>query len=328
MLPPRTARVTSVALVVAAATLLVACSKAPAPANPNAGAKVGVLLVAHGSKSATWTGMVETLAKGLEASSAKLGVAGTKLAYITESKPSIADEMRAFDQEGYDEVVVTPLLIGNESERINTYVHYLAGIRSEARVIKQLKNEGYDIYYPRARVSLTPALSESDALKKNILRRVLALKGEGSGEDLGVVLVGYGDKVFGQQMEGYMTAIGRYLKIKSDIDTVAFAFCGNLVDYSGEPVVKVINEVLELEDEVLVVPVLLGVDEMLQTNTIQAAINAIPTSSKVRYQPDAVLPDPEVTEWLGEKIAEAVQRSRGAGADAVDAPNRSCKPDC
>ena len=205
---------------------------------------------------------------------------------------------------------------------------YLAGVRSESKVIKQLENEGFDIYYPRARVSLTPALSESDALKKNVLRRVEALKGQDSGEDMAVVLVGYGDQVFGQQMEEYMEAIGRYLKIKTDIDTVAFAFCGKLVDYSGEPVVRVIGEALELEEEVLVVPVLLGVDEMLQVNTIQAAINAVPTSSKVRYQQDAVLPDPEVTEWLTEKVQEAVQRSRGAGGETIPAPSRSCEPDC
>jgi sirohydrochlorin ferrochelatase len=315
-------------ITVVAALVLTACGGGgPAPA-PGAESKVGVLLVAHGSKSSSWVGMIDALAGDIRAGAAKQGISAVRLAYITETKPSIADEMRAFDAEGIDEVIVAPLLIGNESVRINTYVHFLAGIRSESKVIKQLENEGFDIYYPRARVSLTPALSESDALKKNVLRRVEALKGEGSGEDMAVVLVGYGDQVFGQQMEEYMEGIGRYLKIKTDIDTIAFAFCGKLVDYSGEPVVKVIDEVLELEEEVLVVPVLLGVDEMLQVNTIQAAINAVPTSSKVRYRQDAVLPDPEVTEWLGEKIAEAVQRIRDAGGATVPAPSRSCAPDC
>ena len=309
------------------ALVLAACGRAPEPPAVN-DVRVGVLLVAHGSDSSTWTGMVEQLAGQIRDAAPGLGVDGVRLSYIVETKPSIAEEMRAFDSEGYDEVVVVPLLIGNESERINTYVHYLAGIRSEANVLKQLENEGFEIYYPRARLSLTPALSESDALKKNILRRVQALQGNDSGDDLGVVLVGYGDKVFGQQMEEYMSAIGRYLKVKTPIDTVAFAFCGKLVDYSGEPVVRVINEVLELEDQVLVVPVLLGVDEMLQVNTIQAAVNAIETSSKVRYQGDAVLPDPRIAEWLEEKIGEAVKRIRVAGGDTIDAPNRSCKPDC
>jgi hypothetical protein len=119
-----------------------------------------------------------------------------------------------------------------------------------------------------------------------------------------------------------MEGIGRYLKTKTRVDTVAFAFCGQLVDYSGEPVVEAINEVLELEKEVIVIPVLLAVDEMLQVNTIQAAINAIPTSSKVRYKPDAVLPDTEVNEWLVEQVQEAVNRIRAAGGEMVPAPNR------
>jgi hypothetical protein len=112
------------------------------------------------------------------------------------------------------------------------------------------------------------------------------------------------------------------------MDTVAYAFCGRLTDYSGAPVVEAINELLELENEVLVVPVLLGVDEMLQRDTIQAAVNAVATSSKVRYKQDAVLPDPVVNEWVIEKIQEAVQRIQDAGGQTVPSPNRSCKPDC
>ncbi|CAG0939647.1 hypothetical protein GPROT2_00669 [Gammaproteobacteria bacterium] len=139
---------------------------------------------------------------------------------------------------------------------------------------------------------------------------------------MAIVLVGYGDQVYGQQMSDIMEGIGRYLKIKTDIDTVAFAFCGKLTDYSGAPVVEVINEVLDLEQQVLVVPVLVGVDEMLQVNTIQAAVNAVPTSSKVRYKPDAVLPDPVVNEWVVTKVQEAVQRVRDAGGATVPAPNR------
>ncbi len=58
------------------------------------------------------------------------------------------------------------------------------------------------------------------------------------------------------------------------------------------------------------VPVLLGVDEMLQTNTIQASINAITIQSKIRYQGDSILPDPKVNKWLIEKVGEALERLR------------------
>jgi sirohydrochlorin ferrochelatase len=244
-------------------------------------------------------------------------VGDVRLAFIEESKSSIATELRAFDEAGYDEVIVVPLFVAAESTRTNSYLQYLIGMRSDAGQVKQLEKEGYDIYYPRARISLAPALNEGGALKKNVLRRVQALQNEDDGEDMGVLLVGYGDQAYGQQMQETMENIGRYLKIKTDMDTVAYAFCGDLVDYSGEPIVEAIKEVLDLEEEVLVVPVLLGVDEMLQVNTIQAAVNAITTASRVRYEPTAVLPDPKINAWVEQQIAAAVTRVNDAGGDII-----------
>lgn len=318
----------SVGILTVGLSLFVAgCGGKPAPSESSSETTTGILLVAHGSKSSTWVHMVEELAEQVrEPILAKPGVKAVRLAFIEETSPDIAKEMKAFDAEGLDEVVVVPLFIGQESTLINTYLQFLTGIRSEAKVIKQLQNEGFDIYYPKARVSMTPALSE--ILKKNVLRRVEALRGNDSGEDMGVLLVGYGDQVFGQQMEELMEGIGRYLKIKTEMDTVAYAFCGKLTDYSGAPVVEAINELLELENEVMVVPVLLGVDEMLQRDTIQAAVNAIPTASKVRYKQDAVLPDPVVNQWVIDKVQEAVARIQDAGGKTVPSPLRSCKPDC
>jgi len=244
-------------------------------------------------------------------------VADMRVAFISESKPTIADQMRYFDAEAFDEVLIVPLFIAVESERMNHYLHYLAGIRSDAAQIKQLQKEGHDIYYPRARISITPALDQSGVLKKNVLRRVLELQGDDSGEDMGIILVGYGDQTFGYQMQTMMEGIGRYLKIKSEIDTVGYAFCGDLVDYSGEPIVEAINQVLELEDEVLVVPVLLAVDEMLQINTIGAAVNAVPTASRLRYEPTAVLPDENVDEWVIKQVGDGVKRIAAAGGEMI-----------
>ena len=289
---------------------LVSCGGAPDP-TPQGESKVGVLIVAHGSESSTWTGMIETLVDEVRDSLLQeTEIESVEAAFLTASTPSIADQMRQFDAAGYDNAIVVPLFLASESSRTNNYFQYLVGVRSQAKALKQLQNEGYDIYFPRLRVNLTPALDEGNLLKKNILRRVKALQGDDSGDDMAVILVGYGDQQFGSQMEVLMENIGRYLKTKTDIDTVAYAFCGELVDYSGEPVVEVIKEVFELEDELLVVPVLLGVDDMLQVNTIQAAINAVDIQSKIRYRQDSVLPDPEVNEWVIEKVSETLDRIR------------------
>ncbi len=298
-------------------TLLTGCDKGPAPADPEK-TTIGVLLVAHGSKSQQWMDQLNQLAAEVrEPILSSTPVTDVRIAFIDEAGPNIASQMRAFDEAGYDEVVVVPLMIAAESTRSNDYMLYLVGVRSAAGQMKQLEKEGFEVYYPLARISVTPSLNEGGALKKNVLRRVLALQGEDSGEDMGVLLVGYGDQAYGQQMQEIMEGIGRYLKIKSEIDTVGYAFSGDLVDYSGEPVVKAIHEILDLEEEVIVVPVLLGVDEMLQTNTIGAAVNAIPTSSRLRYKPDAVLPDAKVNEYVIKIVKEGVERIHQAGADIV-----------
>jgi len=297
--------------------LLTACDSGPAPVDPNK-TSIGVLLVAHGSESAQWTEQIETLAAEVrEPILSNTPATDVRLAFIQHSKPNIASQMRAFDEAGYDEVMVVPLFIAVDSTRTNKYMQYLVGVRSDAGQMKQLEKEGFEVYYPFARVSVTPALNEGGALKKNVLRRVLALQGEDSGEDMGVLLVGYGDQAYGQQMQEIMEGIGRYLKIKSEIDTVGYAFAGDLVDYSGEPVVEAINEILELEEEVLIVPVLLAYDKLLQINTIEAAVNAIPTASRLRYKPDSVLPDEAVNKHIIKIVTEGVTRIHSAGGDIV-----------
>lgn len=297
-------------LAVVMSVLLASCGDKPAPV-PQDESRVGVLIIAHGSKSSTWTGMIETLVDEVRASIlTEARVEVVDVAFLTESSPTIADQMRKFDAAGLDHAIVVPLFLASESSRSNNYFQYLVGVRSQAKALKQLKNEGYDVYFPQLRVSLTPALDEGNLLKKNVLRRIQSLQAGDSGEDMAVVLVGYGDQQFGSQMEVLMESIGRYLKIKTDIDTIAYAFCGDVVDYSGAPIVEVIHEVFDLEDEILVVPVLLGVDEMLQINTIQAAINAVDIQSKIRYQPDSILPDSAVNEWVIARVREAVGRIR------------------
>ena len=307
--------------VVAAVTA--GCAKEAPPAARAGEVAVGVLLVAHGSRSRNWAGALEDFAAAVgQALAGRPGLQGVKLAYLGSDKASIAGAMREFDGAGVGEVIVVPLMLADESTLTNEYLSYLVGMRSEARALQGLRNDGYEIYKPRARATITPALATSEALKKNVLRRVEALRGEDDGEKLGVLLVGYGDRKYGQQMEELVQGLGRYLKVQTPIDTVGFAFCGELVEYSGEAVAKALNEVLELEEQVIVVPVLLAVDEKLQRDAIQAAIEAIDTPARVRYRPDALLPDPAIGKWVVEKVDEALERVRDAGGAMVPAQNR------
>lgn len=258
--------------------------------------KVGILLVNHGSVSEKWRNMlldVDSAVRDELLTNPKIG--DIKTAFMEYTEPSIATQMKAFDAAGYDEVVVVPLFLTVSSHSLSDIPNIL-GIQSDPKVIETLAKEKIEVYRSKARVTITPTLDFTTLLKKNVLRRIEALS-DGSGNE-GVVLVAYGDKDYNQQWEEMMDEIGRFLKIKLDIDTVAYAWCGHLVNYSTAPTENAIKQVFELEDKVLVVPLLVAFDPYFQLEIIETATNNVENSQNVTYKPDAILPDENLNAWV------------------------------
>ncbi|KAF3982113.1 MAG: cobalamin biosynthesis protein CbiX [Methylococcales symbiont of Hymedesmia sp. n. MRB-2018] len=258
--------------------------------------KVGILLVNHGSVSEKWRNMltdVDSAVKDKLLANAK--ISDVKTAFMEYTEPSIATQMKAFDKAGYDEVVLVPLFLTVSSHSL-TDIPTILGINADPKVIATLAKEKIEVYRAKARVTITPNLDFTTLLKKNVLRRVKALS-DGSGNE-GLVLVAYGDKDYNQQWEEMMDEIGRFLKIKLDMDTVAYAWCGHLVNYSTEPTEKAIEQVFELEDRVLVVPLLVAFDPYFQIEIIETATKNVENSQNVIYKPDAILPDDNLNDWV------------------------------
>ena len=102
----------SPALLIAVLSFLVAsCGDKPAPV-PGGGNRVGVLIVAHGSDSSVWNGMVETLVEEVSGSLLQEPeIEAVEVAFLTAASPSIADQMREFDAAGYANAIVVPLFL-------------------------------------------------------------------------------------------------------------------------------------------------------------------------------------------------------------------------
>lgn len=257
--------------------------------------KIGVLLVNHGSVAESWRKMlldVETQVKEEILANPKISKVTT--AFMEYSEPSIATRMKEFDAEGYDEVIVIPIFL-TVSSHYSHDIPVILGVSADPKSKDyMIGKEKMEVYKANARVSIAPPLDYSTILKKNVERRVKALSKDADNE--GVLLVAYGDSDYNQQWEEMVDDIGKFLKIKTGHKSIAYAWCGHLVGYSPEPTVKGIEQLMELEDNVIVIPILVGNDPYFQKDIIQKAVDMV--KGNVAYVQDAILPDNNLNKWV------------------------------
>ena len=268
--------------------------------------KIGVLLVNHGSHSAIWRDMLldmESKVKDKILENSKISKVST--AFMEYTEPSIATKMKEFDAEGFDEVIVVPIFL-TVSSHYSHDIPVILGISADPKAKDyMIGKEKIEVYKANAKVSIAPPLDYSTILKKNIERRVNALSKDSENE--GVLLVAYGDAKYNQQWEEMVDEIGKYLKIKTGHESIAYSWCGHLVGYSTDPTVKGIEELLELEDNVIVIPILVANDPYFQNDIIQKAVDHV--SGNVMYVQDAILPDENLNNWvidISNKTAEGL----------------------
>ncbi len=267
--------------------------------------KTAVLIVNHGSNSEKWRNQLLEVEKNVKAdllSNPKIDAVRT--AFMEYTEPSIATRMKEFDEEGFDEVIVVPLFL-TVSSHYSHDIPVIVGLSADPKVQEELKKEKIDVYRAKARVTITPPLDYSSILKKNIARRVKNLSENADNE--GVLLVAYGDEQYNQQWEEMVEEIGKYLKIKTGHEDIAYAWCGHLVRYSTEPTKNGIKKLQELNDNVIVIPVLVANDEYFQDEIIQTAVNEVKVGENVKYIQDAILPDANIENWVKEIATKTVE---------------------
>lgn len=258
--------------------------------------KIGVLLVNHGSHSKKWRELLLDVEKATKDSILKHdNIFGIKTAFMEYTEPSIATQMKAFDEEGYDEVVVVPIFL-TVSSHYSHDIPVILGLQVDEKIKEQLEKQKIETYKSKARVSITPPLDYTTILKKNIERRVKNLSKDAENE--GVLLVAYGDADYNQQWEEMVEEIGSYLQIKTGHSSIAYSWCGHLVGYSTQPTKDGIKKLHELEDIVLVIPVLVANSENFQKKIIQTAVDEVENSANVVYIQDAILPDENLNKWV------------------------------
>lgn len=277
-----------------------AFESASALSKGNGQGATGILLVNHGSRSPVWRRMLlDVHAQVADELLAIPQVAQVRTSYMEYTEPSIASQLKAFDADGITDVLVVPLLLTVSDHSLDD-IPAICGQPSSPELVAKLASEKIEVYKPDANITFAPLLDFSGLVRTNLSRRVRTIleRGAGDAARTGLVLVGYGSAEFDGEWTAFFEQTRRHAEEDLDIDVSTHAWCGHLVDYDKQPTIDAINEMLELADKVIVVPELVSYDPMFQERIIGRAIRQSTDPSRVLYSADAILPDPEVGNWV------------------------------
>lgn len=274
----------------------------------------GVLLISHGSRSPAWRGMLLDVHADASADLlAEPDVSQVRTAFMEYTEPSIATQLRAFDESGVKRVIVVPLLLTISDHSFDD-IPTICGLASDPARVAELTAEGIEIYSARAELSFAPLLDFSDLVRTNLARRIRAIVGRrpenGTGQSRdGLVLVGYGSADFEDEWNRFFSEIRTFAETELGVAASAHSWCGHLVDYNRRPTMAAIDGMLERTDRVIVVPIFVAFDPMFQNSIIGKAVQRCSQPERVLYRADAILPEPEVGRWTV-KIARSMLRSK------------------
>lgn len=282
------------------AILLIACSNEKNGENTetiNGQKKIGVLLVNHGSRSETWRKALMDLNESVKdriLSNNK--IQDVKTAHMEYTEPSIATRLKEFDAAGFTDIIIVPVFLTVSPHTFDD-IPTIIGMKEDPQSKEHLKIEKIECYKPKAKTHLTPNLDFSDILKKNILKRTLAMSKDTANE--GLVLIGYGDETYDKEWGELFDEVAEFVKEESGIDSHSYGWCGHIVDYDPEKTSEAIYKVLKEKEKAIVIPVLVAHDETFQIKIIGGGIERVKNSKdKVLYKPDAILPDANVEKWI------------------------------
>jgi hypothetical protein len=259
--------------------------------------KTAVVLVSHGSRSATWRqALLDMEAKVRPAIMAGQKIQEVKTAFMEYTEPSIATRLKELDQDGYTDVIMVPVFLTVSSHTFDD-IPTIIGQKTDPQSLETMRLEKIERYQPRARVQIAPKLDFSGVLKTNVLRRVQALSTK-PGEE-GVVLIAYGDITYEREWSELLNSVGAFVTEQVGIDTCGYGWCGHVVHYDPKKTTEAVEKVLRTKARALVIPVLVAKDETFQIKIIGGGIAQVANNStRVVYKPDAILPDPSVEQWI------------------------------
>jgi sirohydrochlorin ferrochelatase len=271
--------------------------------------KIGVLLVNHGSRSATWRAALLQVDRNVRDPLLRSDlVQGVKTASMEYTEPSIATRMKEFDDERFTDVIVVPVFLTVSTHTFDD-IPTILGRKADPHSLQTLKIEGIARYTPRARTHIGPRLDFTALVRENVLGRARKLCRDPANE--GLVLIAYGDAAYDQQWSELMRDTAAYVMAKTGMGAFSYGWAGHIVHYDPVYTTRAVEEVLRRKERAVVVPVFVAFDEAFQIGIIGKGIDAVSNhQQRVAYTPDAILPDGRVDAWVVQTACDLAARIR------------------
>ncbi|MDX1904500.1 MAG: CbiX/SirB N-terminal domain-containing protein [Thermonemataceae bacterium] len=269
--------------------------------------KIGILLVNHGSRSKTWREALLSLESKVESKIMADGrVKDVKTAFMEYNEPSIATRLKEFDREGFTDIIIVPIFL-TVSPHTFEDIPTIIGQKEDPKSMEMLKIEKIERYTPKAKTHITPLLDFTNILQDNVLRRVKELSKIPEKE--GLVLIGYGDEDYDKEWTDLFAKVAKSVQQETGISEYAYGWCGHIARYNPKETSKAIEKVLKKKENAVVIPVLVAHDENFQIKIIGGGIEQVNEhATKVRYKPDAILPDTNIEKWVENISKEFVEK--------------------
>jgi hypothetical protein len=229
------------------------------------------------------------------------------------TEPSIATQLRAFDEAGIERIIAVPILLTISDHSFDD-IPTICGLAHDPDRIAELTAEGIEIHRPQGEISFAPLLDFSDLVRRNLSRRLRAIlgrSGDGPGRPrTGLALIGYGSAEFDDDWNRFFGEIRAFAETELEIDSTAHAWCGHLVHYNRRPTIAAIDGLLAECERVIVMPIFVAYDPMFQNSIIGGAVKRSAAPERVLYRGDAILPEPAVGRWVVDVTRSMIEQSK------------------
>lgn len=260
------------------------------------------MLLSHGSPTPAWNGHMHDLQQDMATRLGKeSNITGVKSAFMECTVPTIATTLKAFDAEGYTDVIVLPLFVAQGMHSLND-IPNLLGIQTDPVMCREHQEEGFEPYRPQASVTYGPSLERSGIYTHNVLNRVSEASLADSSS--GILMVAYGSRPYISHWNDVFTRVSCSIEKQCNKKSVDYTWFGFITRFNPEVISTKIDAMLEHCSTVTVVPMVLSASEMY-LNVIAQGVKGSQHPDRVHFERSSIFPDPAINQWV-EKTARDI----------------------